>query len=152
MHIGKGVVACALGALVFVGMPDLASAGQQGCPPGLAKKGWCEKYPHYSGSHWTRRDDADGNYRYRRDDDRERALLRQDRLDDIYEEGYRDGRRDALRIGERLNSDRYRVLDRSLYYDRYGRRLDDGYYYAEADGQRLLVDIATGAIIDLLSR
>ena len=58
----------------------------------------------------------------------------------------------GFRIGDRLSRDRYRILDRDLYYDRYGRRLDDRYYYAEANGERLLIEAATGAIIDLLLR
>lgn len=110
--------------LAFASTPQTAAAQPAHCPPGHAMKGWC--------------DTGDGSARFR------------DR-NDAYEEGYRDAL-DDLRVGTRLPRDRYRILSRDSYYDRYGRRLDDRYYYAEADGERLLIEAATGAIVDMLLR
>lgn len=141
MNAGKALIASALAAFSLAAIPNLAAA-DGACPPGLHKKGWCDKFPHNGSSHQTRRHDADGD----------RSFEREDKLDDAYEEGYRDGRTDALRVGARLNRDRYRILDRDLYYDRYGRPLNDSYYYAEADGRQLLIESATGVILDILSR
>ena len=117
------IMAGMVAGFAFAAMPQAAEAQPDHCPPGHAMKGWCS-----TGS---------GSARFR-----ER---------DAYEEGYRDALED-LRVGNVLSRDRYRVLDRDLYYDRYGRRLDDRYYYAEADGERFLIEAATGAIIDLLTR
>lgn len=128
------IMAGLVAGFAFTSAPEVAKAEPPGCPPGLAKQGRC-------GEHFSRHDRAGS-----RD-----GLRRQNNLGDAYEEGYRDAL-DDLRIGTRLPRDRYRVLDRDLYYDRYGRRLDDRYYYAEADGERLLIEAATGAIVDLLLR
>ena len=125
------VIAGLAAGLAMVSMPETVSADPPNCPPGLAKKDRCGQFPHYDRSF-----------------DRDRDF--EDALDDAYEEGFRDGR--DFRIGDRLSRDRYRILDRDTYYDRYGRRLDDRYYYAEADGERLLIEAATGAIVDLLLR
>ena len=106
----------------FASAPGPADAGPKDCPPGLDKQGRCVEH-----------------------------LSRQLNKGGGYQEGYRDALED-LRVGTRLSRDRYRVLDRDLYYDRYGRRLDDRYYYAEADGERFLIEAATGAIVDMLLR
>lgn len=132
MKYVPSVVACLSAALLL--SPLSAAAEPKHCPPGHAKKGWCEPGVRY---------DRDR----RRDDDFRSRLEIEDALDEAYEEGFRDGQ--AL-IGRRLDRSRYRVLDRDLYHDRYGRRLDDDIYYAEADGRRLLIEAATGLILDVL--
>lgn len=138
------VLASVIAGVAFVSMPDPAVAQPKGCPPGLKMQGRC-------GEVFDRNVNRGGDRAHRRDRDRERLDLRG--LDRAYEEGYRDALEDSgFRVGDVLARDRYRVLDRGHYYDRYGRRLDDGYYYAEADGERLLIEAATGAIIDLLTR
>ena len=143
------VLASVIAGVAFISMPEPAGAQPKGCPPGLKKQGRC-------GEFLSRKLDKRGDDRVyrRRDDDRGyRESLDLRGLDRAYEDGYRDGLEDGrYRIGDVLARDRYSVLDRDLYYDRYGRRLDDGYYYAEADGERLLIEAATGAIIDLLAR
>jgi Ni/Co efflux regulator RcnB len=101
------------------------AVAQPHCPPGQAKKGNCER--------WY--DD-----RYYRSDDR------------AYEEGYRDGRRDARwEIGRRLPDDvRYIVL---RDYDRYHLRPPPrGHYYAEVDGRILLIQAATQLVLEALTR
>ena len=131
----SGIVA----SFALTSIPQPAEA-QPGCPPGLKMQGRCAE--HFSKKS---RDGYRGDYRD--------SLRFQDELDDAYDEGYRDALEDAgLRVGDRLSRDRYRILDRDLYRDRYGRRLDDRYYYAEANGERLLIEAATGAIVDLLLR
>ena len=137
MRPSSAILASVLAAFAFTSAPQIAAADPPGgCPPGLAKKGRCEQFPGY---------DRDDDYR-----DRRRV---EDELDRAYEEGYREGRRDAVfDIGDRLDRDRYRILDRSLYRDRYGRPLDDRYHYAEADGRRLLIEAATGMIVNMLTR
>jgi Ni/Co efflux regulator RcnB len=98
---------------------------QPHCPPGQAKKGNCER--------WY--DD-----RYYSSDDR------------AYEEGYRDGRRDARwEIGRRLPDDVRYVVIRD--YDRYHLRPPPrGHYYAEVDGRILLIQAATQLVLEALIR
>ncbi len=140
------VLASVIAGVAFVSMPDPAVAQPKGCPPGLQKQGRC-------GEHYSRQMNK-GDRVHRRDDGRVyRENLNFRGLDKAYEDGYRDALEDAgYRVGDVLARDRYNVLDRGLYHDRYGRRLDDGYHYAEADGERFLIEAATGAIIDLLTR
>ena len=134
----KAILAGAVAAFAFAfaSAPEIAAADPpRGCPPGLEKQGRCEQYPGYRGF------------------DRDRDVRIDRELDRAYEQGYREGRRDAeLRVGQRLPRDAYRVLDRDLYYDQYGRPLDDRYLYAESMGERLLIDTITGAIVNMLSR
>lgn len=66
-----------------------------------------------------------------------------------YEQGYRDGLRDAWRIGERLPRDRYIILPD---YDRYGwPRPRDGQVYVRMDERVYLIALATGLILDVLN-
>lgn len=68
-----------------------------------------------------------------------------------YAQGYEDARRDALTAGQRLPSDAYRLLGEERYRDEFGRRLEERLGYAEADdGTRLLIDLTTGIIADVL--
>ena len=135
MKASTAILAGALAGFAFTSAPDPAAADPKHCPPGHAMKGECKMGRGFD-----------------RDDYRDRRGVEEE-LDRAYREGYREGRRDAaFDIGEQLARDRYRVLDRDLYYDRYGQRLDDRYYYAEADGRRLLIEAATGMIVDLLTR
>lgn len=142
MFRSSAAILAATVAFGLTGLDTTADAGPKHCPPGHAKKGWCEPGVRYDRD--RRRDRDFDEFRTRRDV--------QDALDDAYDAGYREGRRDGFRVGQHLDRPRYRVLDRDLYLDRYGRRLDDGYYYAEADGRQLLIDAATGVILDILSR
>ena len=123
------ILAGMMGGLALVGMPETAAAQPAHCPPGHQMKGMCS-----SGS---------GSARFH---NRDNVGAR-----DAYEQGYRDAL-DDLRVGDRLSRDQYRLLDRSLYRDRYGRPLDDRYYYADVNGEQLLIEAATGAIVDFLLR
>lgn len=147
MKTRTGLLASVVAGLAFVSAPNLASAEPKHCPPGHAMKGDCRL-----GSGSAKFDNRGKDRDRDRDFDRRSRLNIEDNLDDAYEEGFRDGRRASFEIGQRIDRDRYRVLDRDGYYDRYGRQLDDRYYYAEADGERLLIEAATGAILDILSR
>lgn len=118
-----GAIAAAFA--VSTGAPALADPPH--CPPGHAKKGWC-------GNGWQ----ADGYDQWRDRRDEQRA----------YEEGYEDGRRDAIRHDGRYYDD-YRVI---RDYDRYGlNRPPEGYYYAEVDGDVMMVELATQLVTQLLS-
>lgn len=127
----RSIALTTLAAGLLVATP--ASADPRHCPPGHEKKGWCSNdYGYYTS------DDA--------------RLRDRDRLRDAYERGYRDGARDASwSVGQRVDSDRYdyRVLQD---YGNYGlRRPPEGYYYAEIDGDILLVQAATqiiGALVN----
>ena len=106
-----------------------AAADPRHCPPGHEKKGWCSS-----------------DYGYYRDGDA-RARDR-DRLREAYEAGYRDGQRDAWSLGRRLDGD-YRVL---RDYGTYGlRQPPQGYYYAEIDGDVLLIEAATRIVSALVN-
>jgi Ni/Co efflux regulator RcnB len=97
------------------------------CPPGQAKKGNCG---------WA--DD-----RYWRD---------YRNVDRAYEQGYRDGRRDAhWEIGRPLPRDIDYIVIRD--YDRYHLRPPPrGHYYAEIDGRILLIQAATQLVLEALVR
>lgn len=103
----------------------VALADPPRCPPGQAKKGNCVLW--YDDNYW-------------RHDDRG------------YEEGYRDGLRDAhWEIGHRLPRETHYVVVRD--YDRYHLRPPPrGHYYAEVDGRILLVEAATQLVLEALSR
>lgn len=117
-----GVVATA-----FAASAAPAFADPPHCPPGHAKKGWC-------GPGWK----ADGYDQWRDRRDEQRA----------YQEGYEDGQRDAIRYNGRYYDD-YRVI---RDYDRYGLQPPpQGYYYAEADGNVMMVQLATQLVTELLS-
>ena len=97
------------------------------CPPGQAKKGNCGWY--------------DNNYwRDYRDEDR------------AYDQGYRDGRRDAYwQIGRPLPRETRYIVIRD--YDRYHLRPPPrGHYYAEVDGRILLIQAATQLVLEALVR
>lgn len=140
MKISSLVLAGLAAGLATVSMPETASADPPFCPPGHAMQGRC--LPGQGSQFFGRGFD--------RDFDRRSGLRLEREVDRVFEEGFRAGQ--DLSIGDRLSRDRFRVLDRDLYHDRYGRPLDDRYYYAEADGRRLLIEAATGAIVDMLLR
>lgn len=145
------IIASIVTGLAFVSAPDFAAADPKHCPPGLAKQDRC----HGNFRANKHKNDRDyGHVRdYDRDRDRDRRRDFEDDLDDVYEEGFRAGLREGeYRIGQRLPRDRYDILPRDLYYDQYGRPLNDGYYYADVDGQRFLIEQATGAIVEMLLR
>lgn len=108
-------------------MPAMAKPDH--CPPGHAKKGWCSPYV-------DRWDDRRDRWDDRREEER------------AYRDGYEDGRRDAIRYNGRDYYD-YRIIDD---YDRYGlNRPPNGYYYAEVDGDILMVQLATQLVTQLLA-
>lgn len=120
----KTIVIAALVACTGAG----AAFAQPGfCPPGQAKKGNCGWY----------------------DDKYWRDYRAEDRA---YEQGYREGRRDAhWEIGRPLPRDTRYVVIRD--YDRYHLRAPPrGHYYAEVDGRVLLIAAATSIIVDALVR
>ena len=94
------------------------------CPPGQAKKGNCVLW--YDDHYW--------------------------RADRAYDQGYRDGRRDARwEIGRPLPRDIHYVVIRD--YDRYHlHRPPPGHYYVDVDGRVLLIAAATSIVLDALTR
>jgi Ni/Co efflux regulator RcnB len=140
-----GVLAAAmLGATLFAAGPVLADPPH--CPPGHAKKGWC-------GDHrgWDR--DRDWDDRWERDSrwERENRRERNERIRDrAYEQGYRDAMEDAWRVGQRIPSDRYRVVPD--YYNYGWPDPRDGRSYVYADDRYYLIEQATGLILDILAR
>lgn len=57
----------------------------------------------------------------------------------------------ALEQGEAVPREAYRTLDADPYEEDYGRRLAEGYSYAETDdGTRLLIEIANGIVAEIL--
>lgn len=114
-------------AAAFAATAAPAFADPSHCPPGHAKKGWCSP------------DRADYRDRDRFDDRRDEQRA--------YREGYEDGQRDAIRYNGRIYDD-YRVI---RDYDRYGLSAPrDGYYYAEVDGDIVMVQLATQLVTQLL--
>ena len=68
-----------------------------------------------------------------------------------YREGFRDGQRHAIERGQRLSGENYRVLDPDNFVNHYGRELGNDYRYVETvDGTRLLIEVATGIIAEIL--
>ncbi|WP_182482226.1 RcnB family protein [Henriciella barbarensis] len=115
-------------AAAFAATATPAFADPQHCPPGHAKKGWCTPGGDRS------------DYRDRYDDRRDEQRA--------YNEGYEDGQRDAIRYNGRTYND-YRVI---RDYDRYGLNAPrDGYYYAEVDGDIVMVQLATQLVTQLLN-
>lgn len=103
------------------------------CPPGHAKKGWCSAYDHRDRHHdrWDRHDAWDD----RRDEAR------------AWRDGYEEGRRDAIRYNGRTYTEYTVIRD----YDRHGLRPPPrGHYYAEVDGDILMVQLATSLVTGLL--
>jgi Ni/Co efflux regulator RcnB len=94
------------------------------CPPGQAKKGNCVSW--YDDRYW--------------------------REDRAYDQGYRDGRRDARwEIGRPLPRGVDYIVIRD--YSRYHLRPPPpGHYYAEVDGRVLLIAAATSIVLDALTR
>ena len=114
-------------ATAFAATAAPAFADPSHCPPGHAKKGWGSP------------DRADYRDRDRFDDRRDEQRA--------YREGYEDGQRDAIRYNGRTYDD-YRVI---RDYDRYGLSAPrDGYYYAEVDGDIVMVQLATQLVTQLL--
>ena len=121
----KTLVAAAFVASIGAGA---AFADPPHCPPGQAKKGNCVLW--YD----------DGYWRDYRSEDR------------AYEQGYRDGRRQAhWEIGHRLPRDVNYIVIRD--YDRYHLRPPPrGHYYVEVDGRILIIQAATQIVLDALIR
>lgn len=116
-------LAAAAALAVSVTLVQPVAAGPKHCPPGYAKKGWCG----------DRHDRGD-----RRDERR------------AYEQGYRDGQRDAWHVGDRIDRSRYDYIDD---YNRRGwRDPGDGYRYVVVDGEYFLIATATGLIVEALTR
>ena len=116
----------ALSALVACLGVGAAFADPPRCPPGQAKKGNCDLW--YDDHYW-------------------RGYRNEDRA---YDQGYRDGRRDAhWEVGRPLPRDVHYVVIHD--YDRYHLRPPPyGHYYAEVDGRILLIAAATSIIVDAL--
>ena len=113
----SALVASSVFAFSLVAGTSAAHADPKHCPPGHEKKGWCSN--------------NDGRYGDRRDEQR------------AYNEGYRDGKRDAIRYGDRTYTDYEVIRD----YSRYGLTPPpDGQYYANLDGDVVLVMAATQLI------
>ena len=127
--------AAVIGAVMALSTPALADPPH--CPPGHAKKGWCDRGSKYRGDHRSDR-------RWERRDRRER---REDRRD-AYEQGYEDGLRDGWHRGDRIPRTRYRVIDD--WDDRGWRRPGADEYYVVVDGRYYLIQAATGLVLDLL--
>ena len=67
--------------------------------------------------------------------------------DRAYEQGYRDGRHDAIRYRDRAYTDYYVIED----YHRYNLAPPPhGYYYARVDGDVVMVQLATQLVTQLL--
>ena len=120
-----GAIAAAF--TVAVGAPAFADPPH--CPPGHAKKGWCGT----SYDRWDRRDHD--RWDDRRDEER------------AYRQGYEEGRRDAIRYNGRTYTD-YRVIDDYARYDL--APPPQGYYYAERNGDIMMVQLATQLVTQLL--
>ncbi|WP_018149225.1 RcnB family protein [Henriciella marina] len=119
-------------ATAFAATAAPAFADPPHCPPGHAKKGLCS--PAGDRGHYRDRD------RDRWDDRRDEQRA--------YNDGYEDGQRDAIRYNGRTYRD-YRVI---RDYDRYGLSAPrDGYYYAEVDGDVVMVQLATQLVTQLLN-
>jgi Ni/Co efflux regulator RcnB len=141
-----GLAAAAL--LLGAGVAD---AGDRGRDRG---DGWKRGGPPAHAQAWRgddRRWDRKDERRWRDERERGRGEAKQ-----VYREGYRDGYRAAAREqkrwrrGERLSGGRYVVID-----DWWTRRLprpDRGQSWIASDRDALLVDGATGIILDILRR
>ncbi|WP_370338985.1 RcnB family protein [Parvularcula marina] len=113
----SAISALSLGAL---SVSATAYADPPHCPPGHAKKGWCD------------------NDRYDDSRDERRA----------YEEGYRDGQRDAIRYGDRYYRD-YRVIEDYERYGLRAPR-GGYYYAQLDTGEIVMVAIASQLITEFL--
>lgn len=120
----------AAAAAIAISTGATAMAQPKHCPPGHAKKGWCS--PAYDRGDYHR-------YHDRWDDRRDEARA--------YREGYREGRRDAIRYNGQYYDD-YRVIDDYGRYDL--APPPNGYYYAEVDGDIMMVQLATQLVTELL--
>lgn len=132
MTVSFKTAAVSLLSLSMLGGVGAAYADPAHCPPGLAKKGWC------------------GDKKDRHHDKHDKRDHYDDILDqrEAYRDGYEEGRRDAIRYGDRSYTD-YRVISD---YSRYGLQAPpDGYYYAELNNETVLVAAATQIVTQLLS-
>ena len=111
--VSASVSAIALG---LMGLSLSAAAEPPHCPPGHAKKGWC-------------------------DHDRDRAARSEQRA---YEEGYHDGQRDAIRYGDRSYNEYQVIRDYDRYGLRAPR--DGYYYAELDSGEIVMVAIASQLI------
>lgn len=140
-----------VGAGALTAAPLAAFADPAHCPPGHAKKGWCSDHDddHRYRGDWDDDDwddddwDDDDDDEWDDDDNDRRAFYQQRRA---YEEGFRDG----VRKGRYLREDAdYRVI---RDYQRYGYAPPPrGHYYAQVDGEVLLVQAATQLIVQALA-
>jgi len=111
----------AAGLAMIVGAPALADPPH--CPPGHERQGRC-----VSGDRHDARDTA------------ARA----------YEQGYRDGQRDAWRVGDRFDREEYVVI--RDYGPRGLTPPPHGHYYVQVDEQVLMVEAATRLVTELVNR
>ena len=133
MTVTFKTAAASLIALGMMGGTGAAFADPPHCPPGHAKKGWCDN------DRYDRRDRVDD----RRDDWRDARERRE-----AYRDGYEEGRRDALRYGDRYYTNYSVIRD----YNRYGLSTPpNGYYYAKVDNDLVLVAAATQLITQFLA-
>jgi len=111
----------AAGLALMAGAPALAEPPH--CPPGHERQGRC-----VSGEGHDARDTA------------ARA----------YEEGYRDGQRDAWHVGDRFDREEYVVIRD------YGQRglnpPPHGHYYVQVDNEVLMIEAATRLVAGLVDR
>ena len=94
-------------------------------------------------------DDRDRRHRHHHGHGHAHGKDRRDRPDIIVVE--RAARPEIIVVGRPLSRNAYRVLDPELYYRSHGRRIDDRYRYVEVyDGSRVLIDLASGVIAEIL--
>jgi Ni/Co efflux regulator RcnB len=123
--------ALAAGLIAVFAAPAALADPPGRCPDGYWDRGKCD---------WRT---------YERDREHRQDDRREDRA---YEQGYRDAQRDAWRKGDHLRGDdvRYVVID-ERDYGRYNLSPPPrGQYYAEVDGQVLLVQTATQLILQAI--
>lgn len=111
----------AAGLAVFVAAPAWAEPPH--CPPGQERQGRC-----VSGERHDARDTA------------ARA----------YEQGYRDGQRDAWHVGDRFDREDYVVI--RDYSQRGLTPPPHGHYYVQVDEQLLMIEAATRLVTELVNR
>ena len=93
--------------------------------------------------------DHDDDHRHKHKHHHAHGKDRRDRPEVIVVE--RDTRPEIIVVGRPLPRTAYRVLDPDLYYRSHGRRIDDRYRYVEVyDGSRVLIDLASGVIAEIL--
>lgn len=111
----------AAGLAMMAGVPALAEPPH--CPPGHERQGRC-----VSGERHDTRDAA------------ARA----------YEQGYRDGQRDAWHVGDRFDREEYLVI--RDYGPRGLTPPPHGHYYVQVDDKVLMIEAATRLVAGLVDR